>query len=84
MARLIRSGTWVKQTFEEGYRPTPKTVRKWVESGVLPGKIIDDVVYVDALAFDLGGPVFEIPKPIEKPKRREFTIEEMVWGRSKE
>jgi len=44
--------TWVEQFFPiEADRPDPRTVRRWVEDGAIPGRIIGRRIYVDAAAW---------------------------------
>ena len=53
--RLVRATSWAKETFALGSRPTKDTIVGWIRGGVVPGKIIDGPVYVDAEKFALRG-----------------------------
>ncbi len=43
---LIPARKWIRETFESGV--STKRVRKWVEKGLIPGIVIDDLVFVYA------------------------------------
>lgn len=51
--RLVSAKTFSCQYFAEGDRPDPRTVHGWVAKGVVPGRIINKVAYVDAEAFEI-------------------------------
>lgn len=50
--RLISAKTFSSRYFAEGDQPDPRTVHGWVAKGVVPGRIINKVAYVDAEAFE--------------------------------
>jgi len=50
--RLVSARTFSCQYFAEGGRPDPRTVHGWVAKGVVPGRILNKVAYVDAEAFE--------------------------------
>ncbi len=45
-AKLMKASQWARREFEKGSIPTPKTIKKWVQNGVISGKIIDQSVWV--------------------------------------
>jgi hypothetical protein len=51
--RLVKAGTWARQTFEAGSRPQRDTVVTWILDGAVPGRIIAGYPYVDAEGFTL-------------------------------
>ncbi len=51
---LVKARQWVRETFEDDSKPPLKTVREWVESGEVPGRVIGSQVFVDADQFALG------------------------------
>lgn len=54
--RLKNHREFVKEFFEKP-RPSKDTVRDWVESGEVPGKVLGDRVYVDVNRFISNKPV---------------------------
>ncbi|WP_041522961.1 hypothetical protein [Gilvimarinus agarilyticus] len=54
MGHLVKGTLWAKETFEKGSRPTPAKIIKWIDSGEIPGRLIDGVPYVDADRFAVG------------------------------
>ena len=59
---LIKASVWVKSQFEEGSRPTMKTVRRWVQEGVIEGAATPSATYVQQGA--------KLPDRDIKPKGR--------------
>lgn len=57
MGQLVKATRWIRDTFELGSRPSPDKVREWVESELVPGRVIGDIVYIDAEAFSLDLPL---------------------------
>lgn len=49
--KLQKASIWVNEHFAEDSRPCLRTIRKWIETGVLAGHVIDNRVYVDTDAF---------------------------------
>lgn len=49
--KLQKASIWVLEHFTDDSRPCLRTIRKWIETGVLEGQIIDNRVYVDTDAF---------------------------------
>lgn len=50
--RLISARTFSRHYFAAGDQPDPRTVHGWVAKGAVPGRIINNVAYVDAEAFE--------------------------------
>lgn len=46
MAKLMRASLWSKREFSEGSIPDKRTIKRWVENGLLKGKIVDGFVWV--------------------------------------
>ncbi len=44
--KLMRAMQWAKREFSSDSVPNRATVKKWVERGVIQGRIIDGAVYV--------------------------------------
>lgn len=44
--KLMKSSQWASREFEKGSVPTSKTIKRWVEDGVISGRIIDHSVWV--------------------------------------
>ena len=49
--RLVKAGTWARDTFEAGSRPQRDTVVAWIQEGSVPGRIIGGYPYVDIEGF---------------------------------
>lgn len=47
MKKLIKIRAWAEANFAEGSRPTNKTIRTWIDNGVIPGERIGHEYYVD-------------------------------------
>ncbi len=45
--KLIVASRWAEKYFEPGSRPDLRTVRAWIASGEVPGKVIGKRAYVD-------------------------------------
>lgn len=45
--RLKKISVWVRETFTEDSLPSNATVRRWIESGEIPGECIGGLFYVD-------------------------------------
>lgn len=37
MSKLMTISRYIEQTFEEGSRPDPRTVKRWIEHGIIKG-----------------------------------------------
>jgi len=61
MAHLVLARKWIKETFEEGSRPTLKEVETWVDDETLPGCIIGPKCFVDADRFAICGTKHNAP-----------------------
>lgn len=48
---LIYPATFAARHFDEAARPDPRTIRRWVRDGLLPGREIAGRCYVDEEAF---------------------------------
>lgn len=46
MAKLMKSKVWAAREFVTGSEPSPGTIKKWVEEGVIAGRIIGRTTYV--------------------------------------
>ncbi|WP_320152139.1 hypothetical protein [uncultured Tolumonas sp.] len=44
--KLMKAKRWADREFASGSQPDLKTMKKWVESGEIAGKIIGGTVYV--------------------------------------
>ncbi|AMH18657.1 hypothetical protein SJZ84_21420 [Hafnia paralvei] len=44
--KLMKSSQWASREFEKGSIPTSKTIKRWVQDGVINGRIIDQSVWV--------------------------------------
>ncbi|EPJ0398991.1 hypothetical protein ACTBCG_001116 [Providencia rettgeri] len=44
--KLMKASAWAKREFEHGSIPDNRTIKKWVESGILKGRIVDSSVWI--------------------------------------
>ena len=44
--KLMKSSQWASREFEKGSIPTSNTIKRWVQDGVINGRIIDQSVWV--------------------------------------
>ena len=62
--KLMKARRWAEREFAEGSEPDIKTIRKWVESGEIAGKIIGGNVYV--YEYQLAGLSVSITKTVHQ------------------
>ncbi|WP_272681843.1 hypothetical protein [Providencia sp. PROV129] len=46
--KLMKASAWAKREFEDGSIPDNRTIKRWVETGMLKGKIVDCSVWVNS------------------------------------
>lgn len=46
MAKLMKASQWGKREFAKDSIPDNRTIKRWVENGLLTGKIVDGSVFV--------------------------------------
>lgn len=46
MAQLMKASAWGKREFVPGSIPDNRTIKRWVENGLLQGRIVDGSVWV--------------------------------------
>ena len=46
MAKLMKASKWGKREFTKDSIPDNRTIKRWVENGLLTGKIVDGTVFV--------------------------------------
>lgn len=46
MAKLMKASQWGKREFTNDSIPDNRTIKRWVENGLLTGKIVDGTVFV--------------------------------------
>lgn len=46
MSKLMKASLWGKREFEAGSVPDNRTIKRWVENGVLLGRVVDGGVWV--------------------------------------
>ena len=68
--RLVKAGTWARDTFEAGSRPQRDTVVAWIQEGSVPGRIIGGYPYVDIEGFAL--------QPVEGPPAPEHDDQDLL------
>lgn len=44
--KLMKASAWAKREFEIGSIPDNRTIKKWVEAGLLKGKVVDCSVWI--------------------------------------
>ncbi len=44
--KLMKASAWAKREFENGSIPDNRTIKKWVESGILRGRVVDSSVWI--------------------------------------
>ncbi|MFV8941828.1 hypothetical protein [Moellerella wisconsensis] len=42
----MKASAWAKREFENGSIPDNRTIKKWVESGILRGRVVDSSVWI--------------------------------------
>ncbi|WP_026971628.1 hypothetical protein [Aliagarivorans marinus] len=47
MGKLMRATKWAQREFSEGSVPTSRTLRRWIETGVVRGTVIEDISYIE-------------------------------------
>lgn len=46
MAKLMKASQWGRREFSNGSIPDNRTIKRWVENGLLMGRIVDGSVFV--------------------------------------
>jgi|GEM_PF-562703 len=46
MAKLMKASQWGKREFTKDSIPDNRTIKRWVENGLLTGKIVDGAIFV--------------------------------------
>lgn len=46
MAKLMKASQWGKREFVSGSVPDNRTIKRWVENGLLKGRVVDGMVWV--------------------------------------
>lgn len=46
MAKLMKASQWGRREFSDGSIPDNRTIKRWVENGLLMGRIVDGSVFV--------------------------------------
>jgi len=46
VAKLLKASAWGKREFVTGSVPDNRTIKRWVENGLLRGRIVDGMVWV--------------------------------------
>ncbi|RLV58615.1 hypothetical protein D5018_16475 [Parashewanella curva] len=44
--KLMRASLWVQREFSKGSAPSHVTIRKWIQNGVIAGRMINGCAYV--------------------------------------
>ena len=50
--KLVSIREWMGATFEKGSAPDPRTIRRMIKDGELPGCVIGKTYYIDVEAFE--------------------------------
>ncbi len=53
--QLIKVSEYRSRFFEDGSKPATSTVRRWIESGYIPGERIGNLYFVDIAKLDRTG-----------------------------
>lgn len=48
MAKLMKASLWGKREFEHGSIPDNRTIKRWIENGLLQGRIVDGSILVSS------------------------------------
>ncbi|GBO49500.1 hypothetical protein MFFDBJGM_02517 [Pectobacterium versatile] len=46
MSKLMKASKWGKREFEVGSEPDTRTIKRWIENGLLRGRIVDGSAWV--------------------------------------
>ncbi|WP_058912827.1 hypothetical protein [Entomohabitans teleogrylli] len=46
MSKLMKASLWGRREFEAGSVPDNRTIKRWVENGILRGKVVDGMAWV--------------------------------------
>lgn len=46
MAKLMKARLWGEREFEENSIPDNRTIKRWIDNGLLMGKVVDGSVFV--------------------------------------
>ncbi len=46
IGKLMKASHWGQREFEKGSVPDNRTIRRWVQNGILRGKIVDNSAWV--------------------------------------
>lgn len=46
MAKLMKASMWGKREFVSGSVPDNRTIKRWIEDGLLRGRIVDGMIWV--------------------------------------
>ena len=46
MSKLMKASQWGRREFEPGSEPDNRTIKRWIENGLLQGRIVDGAVWV--------------------------------------
>ncbi len=52
---LVSPQEFLKKEFSKESAPSEHTIRRWIDQGILPGKQIGKLYYVDHTAFSANG-----------------------------
>ena len=52
--KLITVDRFRGEFFEKGSAPDPRTVRSWIDQGIVPGRVLGKKAYVDKEALEAG------------------------------
>ncbi len=44
--KLMKASQWAKREFVKGSEPSTQTIKKWIETGTISGRIINGISYV--------------------------------------
>ncbi len=44
--KLMKASQWAKREFVQGSEPSTQTIKKWIETGTISGRIINGISYV--------------------------------------
>lgn len=46
--KLMKANAWGRREFEKGSEPDNRTIKRWIEVGILKGRIVDGAIWVNS------------------------------------